>query len=92
MASNMEHHTYLIILSSEVVKIDYSQVLESGVDDVRFNNEKSLAVIEWCDEVPTFVDEFTWKSDFYTQSEILPIMRTDGWRAPAIGAGDDAMQ
>lgn len=45
---------YTIILTEEVSNVDFSQVLETSEDTLRYNNERSQALLKFDGETPSF--------------------------------------
>ena len=70
---------YLIILTNEVNKIDFSQVIESSADTIRLSVDGSKTFIKWEGITPSFVEQFVFKEGPYTHEEILTILSTSEW-------------
>tara|TARA_R100001015_G_C4629802_1_gene190923 strand:+ start:2635 stop:2880 length:246 start_codon:yes stop_codon:yes gene_type:complete len=71
---------YLIIQSSELNKVDFSQVLESSIDTVKKSVDTTKTFIKWeGDTIPSFVSNLTGTEGPYTENEIINILRTDAW-------------
>jgi hypothetical protein len=64
---------YVIIESSEVSLVDFSQVLETSADTLRYNNDNSKTVVKFTGATPSFLDGKTQ----YTHSEILAILNDE---------------
>jgi hypothetical protein len=78
--TNMElNRKYLIILTNEVNKIDFSQVIESSADTIRLSVDGSKTFIKWEGITPSFVEQFVFKEGPYTHEEILTILSTSEW-------------
>jgi|TARA_B100000900_G_scaffold323652_1_gene283226 hypothetical protein len=74
--------TYLIIPTSELSKVDFSQVCETSADTVRKSVDETKTFIKWDDSEPSFVSSITGTEGPYTNEEILTILSTDVWTSP----------
>ncbi len=70
---------YLIIQSSELSKVDFSQVLETSASTVRKSLDETKTFIKWDGDTPSFVSNLTSTEGPYTNSEIRTILDTDAW-------------
>ena len=62
---------YVIIDASEVSSVDFSLVLETSADTLRYNNDNTKTFVKFDqDTTPSFLDGKTQ----YTHSEILSIL------------------
>ena len=68
----MEDIKYVIINSSEVSSVDFSQVLEDSADTLRYNNNKTKTILKFKGETPSFLNGKTQ----YTNSEMLEQLET----------------
>ncbi len=64
---------YVIIDSSDVSSVDFSQVLETNADTLRYNNDDTKTFVKFEGDTPTFLDGKTQ----YTHSEILAILNNE---------------
>tara|TARA_R100001129_G_C5161274_1_gene201927 strand:+ start:325 stop:555 length:231 start_codon:yes stop_codon:yes gene_type:complete len=71
----MEDIKYVIINSSEVSSVDFSQVLEDSADTLRYNNNKTKTILKFKGETPSFLNGKTQ----YTNSEMLEQLETSEW-------------
>ena len=58
---------YVIINSSDVSSVDFSQVLETSANTIRYNNDDTKTFVKFEGDTPAFLDGKTQ----YTHSEIL---------------------
>jgi len=79
---NMEYENrkYVILGASEVPNIDFSQVLETSADTLRYNTNKwfyqsSKTFVKFDGDTPSFLDGKTQ----YTYSEISTILSETEW-------------
>ena len=70
---------YLIIQSSELGKVDFSQVLETSASTVRKSLDETKTFIKWEGDTPSFVSNLTSTEGPYTHSQITTILDTDAW-------------
>ena len=69
---------YIIIDSSEIPSVDFNSVLNTNADLLRYNLDRTQAVLKYEGEQPSFLSGKTE----YTHSEILAILATDEWSNP----------
>ena len=71
---------YLIIQSSELDKVDFSQVLETSASTVRKSVDTTKTFIKWDgDTTPACVSNLTGTEGPYTKDQINTILSTDVW-------------
>ena len=70
---------YLIIPTSELSKVDFSQVCETSIETVRKSVDETKTFIKWDSDEPAFVSNLTGTEGPYTKEEILTILATDVW-------------
>ena len=70
---------YLIIQSSELSKVDFSQVLETSASTVRKSVDTTKTFIKWEGDTPSFVSNLTSTEGPYTHGQITTILDTDAW-------------
>ena len=67
--------TYVIIEASDVSGVDFSQVLETSADTLRYNNDNSKTFVKYEGSQPSFLNGKTT----YTHAEILTELAKDEW-------------
>ena len=72
---------YLIIPTTEVSKVDFTQVCETSADTLRFSILSDKAFIKWDGETPAFVADIVGAEGPYTHTEILDILSDEEWSA-----------
>ena len=77
--------TYLIIPTSELSKVDFSEVCETSSETVRKSVDETKAFIKWDSSEPSFVSGITGTEGPYNNLEILTILATDAWTSPEEG-------
>ena len=65
--------TYVIIEASEVSLIDFSKVLETSANTLRYNNDGTKTFVKYTGEQPSFLNGKTT----YTESEIKAILNNE---------------
>lgn len=75
--------TYIIILTSELNIVDFSQLVENNKDTVRKSNDGTKAVLGWDEEeypeTPSFISQLTYYEGPYYNFEIFGIVNGPGW-------------
>ena len=66
---------YVILDANEVGDIEFSEVLETSADTLRYNLAETQTVVKYEGAKPRFL----YGKDTYTHSEILAILATDAW-------------
>ena len=66
---------YVIINANEVSSVDFSQVLETSADTLRYKLDGSQTLVKFEGSTPSFLDGKTQ----YTQSEIKTILQNSDW-------------
>ena len=68
---------YVIINANEVSSVDFSKVLETSADTLRYSNDNSKTFVKFKGNTPDFLDGKTQ----YTQTEIKAILTnlSQGW-------------
>jgi hypothetical protein len=66
---------YVIIESSEISEVDFSEVLETSANTLLYNIARTKVVLKFDGDTPSFLEGKTQ----YTHSEILTILATAEW-------------
>ena len=66
---------YVIINASEVSLVDFSQVMETSVDTLRYSLDESQTFVKFNGDTPSFLSGKT----SYTHSEILTVLAGEDW-------------
>ena len=69
---------YVIIDSSEVSSVDFSQVFESSADTLRYNLAGTQTFVKFDGDTPSFLEGKT----AHDHSEMLTILRGSDWTDP----------
>lgn len=69
---------YVIINSSDIASVDFSQVCESSADTLRYSLDGTKTFVKFEGDMPSFLDGKTQ----YTHSEILTVLAGEEWTSP----------
>ena len=73
---------YLIIPTTEVSKVDFTQVCETSAETLRKSVDETKTFIKWDGEAPAFVADIVGAEGPYTHAEILEILSGAEWTTP----------
>jgi len=73
---------YCIFSTSELDKIDFSQVCETTAETLRFSVDGTKTFVKWDGETPPCVSLLETASPHYTHAEIIDILSTEEWTSP----------
>jgi len=74
-----EQRQFIIFPNSQVSKVDFSQVLETSLETLRFSVDGSKTFIKWDKNVPGFITDLDSFEGPYTYEEMIGILATDEW-------------
>lgn len=77
-----EDRNYLIFNVSELDKINWNEVLETGPDTVRLSVDGTKTFVKWEGERPQSTLDLTTAEGPYTHEEIIEILVGPEWSAP----------
>jgi len=66
---------YVTILAEEVASVDYNQVLETSEETLRYSNDRSLALLKFTGDTPSFLEGKTT----YDYEQIMEILDSPKW-------------
>lgn len=71
---------YLIILTSELSKVDFNQTLERNISELGFNLDGTKTFIRWQSESdPSFISDLTYTEGPFNNTEMVNILSTPEW-------------
>lgn len=73
--------TYITFNVSEIGSIDFTQVLETSVETLRYSVDKTQTIVKWVGEVPSCILSLTTKSAYMTYDEILSLLNSPVWNS-----------
>tara|TARA_R110000822_G_scaffold72798_1_gene175013 strand:- start:170 stop:424 length:255 start_codon:yes stop_codon:yes gene_type:complete len=79
MIKNFDDLRYMIVLVSEVDKVDFSQVFETSPDTLRISVDGVYTFFKWEGETPSSIDALSYKEGEFTHSKILNILNSPEW-------------
>ena len=74
-----ESRSYLIIPTSEISKVDFSQVLETSADTIRKSVDGNKTFIKWDGSNPSFIASLDNTEGPYNYSQIKTILSGTDW-------------
>jgi len=78
-----KQRNFAIFSTTEIDKIDFSQVLETSAETIRKNVLGDKTFVKWDGEsLPSSIELLTTLEGPYTYAEILDILSTPEWTAP----------
>ena len=73
-----ENRKYVIIQSTEVSSVNFSEVMETSADTLRFSVDETKTLVKFIGDTPSFLDGKTQ----YAHSEILNTLNSSEWIPP----------
>jgi hypothetical protein len=68
------------MLTSEIDKIDFEQVVITSSETLTYSADGSKTVIEWTDIEPTFLSELSYKDGPYDLEQMQQITQSTEWQ------------
>ena len=80
-----ENRQFAVFATSELNQINFDEVLETNETTVRTNVAGTKTFVKWEDggEIPPSVQSLTTIEGYYTYEEMLVLLSTPEWSAPA---------
>lgn len=80
-----ENRQFAVFATSELDQVNFEEVLETSVDTVRKSVDGTKTFVKWDDgeEVPASIQALTTVEGYYTYEEMLVLLNTPEWTAPA---------
>ena len=75
---------YLIIPVAELDKVDFSQLVITSKDTLRYSIDGSKTFIEWDNIEPSFLNQLSGTEGSYTADEIGVVLLNSEWQSPMI--------
>jgi len=73
---------FMIFNVSELIDIDFSQVLETSSDTIRKSVNGSKTFVKWDGAMPDCLSNLITKEGPYTYDEMITILSTSEWSGP----------
>ena len=77
-----ENRKYVIIPTSEINNVNFTQVLETAPGTCRYSVDGTKTFVKYEGDMPLSVQAITGKSIEYSHDEILAILATEEWTSP----------
>lgn len=77
-----EDRKYVVILYSDIDKVDFTQVMETSADTVRCSVDGTLTFVKYEGEIPSSVAALANKSQEFTHEQFLVILSGPEWTSP----------
>tara|TARA_R100001510_G_C7481070_1_gene93037 strand:+ start:202 stop:441 length:240 start_codon:yes stop_codon:yes gene_type:complete len=71
--------TYVIVNTSDLASIDYSQLLTTSAETTMRNIAGDKAIVKYIGDMPSTISSLSNKT-LYTHEEIMPIVESSEWR------------
>jgi len=79
MTKNFNKLRYMIVLVSEVDKVDFAQVFETSTDTIRISINGKYTFFKYVGETPSSIEALSYKDGAYTHEEIMVILNSPEW-------------
>ena len=79
----MYDRKYLIIPTSELKKVDFSQIIETSPDHLLYSSDGKKTFIKWNGDDPDFITELKNVSGPYNNEEMREILKNKRWEIPS---------
>ena len=77
-----ENRKYVIIPTSEINNVNFTEVLETAPGTCRYSVDGTKTFVKYEGDMPLSVQGITGKSIEYSHDEILAILATAEWTSP----------
>jgi len=71
--------TYVIVNTSDLVLIDYNQILTTSIETTIRNVVGDKSIVKYEGDIPNTINSLTNKT-LHSYSEIIPIVESQEWR------------
>ena len=79
MMQDFSKLSYMIVLTSEVDQVDFSQVFETSPETIRISVDGKYTFFKYEGETPSSIEALTYKDGEYKHYEILNILNSPEW-------------
>jgi len=77
--SSYDNRHWVVISASDVSNIDFTQVLETSADTLRYSVDGTQTFVKYDGSQPSKVAACSSKSQEYSHSEMLTLLGTAAW-------------
>jgi len=71
--------TYVIVNTSDLASLDYSQILTTSIETTIRNIVGDKAIVKYNGDMPSTISSLSNKT-LYTHEEIIPIVESNEWK------------
>jgi len=72
-------YTHIIFNVSEIDKINFNEIQENSISELRKSIDGTKTFIKWEGNTPSFVQNLTTKEEPYNYYRFISILRTTEW-------------
>jgi len=69
---------YAVISTADVDNVNFDELLDTGADTLRCNNDNTKCIVKWIGSVPSSIAAISYEGA-YTHQEIKQILKTESW-------------
>ena len=74
------NNVYAVIPRAEVNNVNFDELLDTGADTLRCNNDNTKCIVKWVGSIPPSISAISYEGP-YTHQEIKQILKTESWVA-----------
>lgn len=80
-----ENRQFAVFATSELDQVNFEEVLETSAETVKKSVDGTKTFVKWDDgeKVPASIQALTTVEGYYTYEEMLALLNTPEWTAPA---------
>ena len=82
--SNFDNRHYVIVSSGDAASVDFSQVMETSIDTIRYSLDGTQTFIKYDYSMPPSVSGCSSRSSEYGHTEILNVLSGVIWTATGV--------
>jgi hypothetical protein len=79
---SFENRKYVIIPTSEISNVNFSEVMESVPNTCRYSTDGTKTFVKYDGAQPPSVAAIVGKSQEYSNDEIIDMLSTEEWTSP----------
>jgi len=69
---------YAVISTADVDNVNFDELLDTGADTLRYNNDNTKCIVKWIGSIPSSIAAISYEGP-YTHQEIKQILKTESW-------------
>lgn len=71
-------NVYAVISTADVDNVNFDELLDTGADTLRCNNDNTKCIVKWIGSIPSSIAAISYEGP-YTHEEIKQVLRTASW-------------